>query len=269
MDGIPAHVDVDGDRGPAELWFLHGIFGAGRNWRTVARRTVEARPGWAGVLVDLRLHGGSRDFPPPHSLAACARDLERLAGQRGIGPVGILGHSFGGKVALQFLSARPAGLRQAWIVDSPPGARPPGGSAVRMLETVRRRPGPFRTRWDGVAALEDAGFSTPVPRWMATNLERREDGWRWAFDPDEMEALLEDFFRTDLWDVVEDPPKGVSLHFVKAEGSGALDGEACRRIERAGATGRVHLHRLPGGHWLNVDDPDGLVELLTRRLPRL
>lgn len=83
-----------------------------------------------------------------------------------------------------------------------------------------------------------------------------------------MEALLRDYFRIDLWSVVEDTPSAVELHVVKAQGSSVLDEVACRRIERAGArTGRVYLHRLAGGHWVNADNPDAMIALLAARLP--
>jgi hypothetical protein len=31
----------------------------------------------------------------------------------------------------------------------------------------------------------------------------------------------------------------------------------------------VALHELEGGHWLHIDNPDGLLELVADRLPRL
>ena len=83
--------------------FLHGILGSGANWRTFARRFVEAKPTWRAVLVDLRKHGASQDFPAPHTLVACADDLRAL--EKSIGRFdGVLGHSFGGKVALELVA---------------------------------------------------------------------------------------------------------------------------------------------------------------------
>lgn len=253
------------------IYFLHGIFGAGRNWASVARELARRRPEWGAVLVDLRLHGDSRGFGWPHTLGACARDVRELAA--GPGPPGglsaVLGHSFGGKVALALVRDRHPGPRQAWIVDSTPDASPPGGAAAEMLEAVRSLPGPFEDRREAIDGLEARGFGPFVAGWMATNLERGEGGLRWRFDPDEVEALLADFFRTDLWSAVEAPPEGLELRFVKAEESGVLTEEACRRIEAAGReTGRVHLHRVAGGHWLNADNPDALLDLLATHLTR-
>src|SRR4051812_24710793 len=61
-DPILAHTRVAAPGRTPERWLLvlHGIYGAGRNWGSIARRLVEARPEWGAVLVDLRMHGQSR-----------------------------------------------------------------------------------------------------------------------------------------------------------------------------------------------------------------
>ena len=263
--------EVRPEAGAPSRWMhlLHGFLGAGRNWRSTARRVADARPDWAGLLVDLRLHGGSRDAPPPHTLEACVRDLGATVEAGAPRPRALLGHSFGGKVVLAAAADRPAGLEQVWVLDATPSAGEPTGSPVEMLEVVRRRQGPFADREEAVSALGDEGFPPRVGRWMATNLEETGDGLRWALDPDALEELLEDLFRRDLWTVVEEPPEGLELHVVKAEGSDVLGEDEVRRIEAAApGTGRVHLHRLEGGHWLNISNPEGVLELLERRLPR-
>lgn len=276
MSGGPEGVELaveevaSGDRSPSGwAWFLHGIFGAGRNWRSVARRLAEARPRWAGLLVDLRLHGDSRPAAPPHTVEACARDLAVTAAGAPPRPRALLGHSFGGKVALEAARQGLEGLEQVWVLDASPSAGEPRGSAVEMLGALRRRPGPFADRGEAREALEAEGFTDRVGRWMATNLEEAGEGLRWRLDPDEMEALLYDYFRRDLWSVVEEPPAGLEVHVVKAEASDVLDEDDARRVEAAGGRhGRTRLHRLDGGHWLNVSNPEGVLEILTRRLPR-
>ena len=60
------------------LLFLHGILGSGANLRGLAQAIVQAHPYYVALLVDLRLHGRSRSFVPPHDVHACAADLERL-----------------------------------------------------------------------------------------------------------------------------------------------------------------------------------------------
>ena len=83
-----------------------------------------------------------------------------------------------------------------------------------------------------------------------------------------MEALLRDFFRTDAWPAVEGA-HGPRIHLIQATESSILTPEAVARAENAGhATGRGAVHRVEGGHWLNADNPDALVALLTEDLGR-
>lgn len=274
MSGAPVlHVEpIAGAAVPPDRWLavLPGIFGAGRNWATVARRLVRERPDWGVLLVDLRQHGRSPGFAPPHTIAAAAADLPPAFAASGVRVRGLLGHSFGGKVALELARTEGTalGLETVWLVDSPPESRAPGGSAWGVLDALRRAPGPFSRREEGVSALTALGTSEGVARWMSTNLEEGPAGWRWRVAPADMEALLLDFFRTDLWSVVELPPPGLEIHVVKAEDSSALDEAACARAAAsADRTGRVHLHRLAGGHWVNADNPDGILALLTASLP--
>ncbi len=252
------------------LYVLHGIFGAGRNWRSVVQRVVRARPEWGGVLVDLREHGRSLGFPPPHTLAAAAADVQALVAATRLPATAVLGHSFGGKVALMLGRdhARQIGLQQLWIVDSTPEAGSPRGSAWALLALMRRNPGPFARRADAVAMLEASGLTTGVAQWVSTNLEPEPSGGlRWRPDLDAMEALMRDFFRTDLWEVLEDPPDAVRIEFLKADSSDVVPDEVAARIEAIGRrNGRVELHRMAGGHWLNADNPAAVEDLLTREL---
>lgn len=249
-----------------ERWLavLHGIYGAGRNWGAVAREVVEARPEWGALLVDLRQHGESMGFGPPHTLERTAADLDGLEVPGSVRA--LLGHSFGGKVAL-LRAGKDEALDQVWVVDSTPEAREPEGSAWGMLRVLRRLPDSFEERDAAVAALESEGVARPVALWMTTNLDRRGGEYRWRIDLDEMEALLRDFFRADLWDAVESPRPGLEVHFIRATESSILGLEQAERIRSAGRrTGRVFLHDVAGGHWLNADNPDAVVELVAKRL---
>ena len=282
-------VEAPGAAPSRQMLLLHGIYGAGRNWGSIARSLVRARPEWRVVLVDLRSHGKSPRLAP-HTLDCCAADLLALEKHLRRPADAVLGHSFGGKVALLFgrhraegsrtetgglgvgadgLAHGASGLRhggapiQLWIVDSSPSAGQPGGGAWRMLGVLRRHPGPFGSRAEVVDAVASEGFSPLVANWMAINAVRTDTGLEWRIDPDEMEAYLRDYFRTDAWDVVERPPAGTSLHFIRALGSSVLDDAAARRIGAAArGAGPVVLHEMEGGHWVNTENPEALLGLL-------
>jgi pimeloyl-ACP methyl ester carboxylesterase len=252
------------------LYIVHGVFGAGRNWNAVAKRVVKQRPEWGALLIDLREHGASQGFPPPHTISASAADIGALARATGKPPAAMLGHSFGGKVTLAVVRdhAQELGLGQVWIIDSTPAASPPRGSAREMFEVVKTLPPGFDSRDAAIEALTAHGVLKPTAQWMVTNLHESGGTYRWRFRLDSIEALLQDFFATDLWDVLESPPAGVDIHLVRASESSLLSGETLARVERARDDRHVFLHTVTGGHWLNADNPDALVELLTANLPK-
>ena len=92
---------------------LHGLLGSARNWRSFSRTLASALSNsnsspleWRQVLVDLRNHGRSAEIEtlePPHDMVNAANDLANLVKARGWAwPEVVIGHSMGGKVALQF-----------------------------------------------------------------------------------------------------------------------------------------------------------------------
>jgi esterase len=267
-------VVAGGSRPERWLYMLHGIFGSGRNWASLARRVVRERPEWGILLVDLRQHGGSQDFSAPHTIDSAAADLLLLAAATDAPPTAVLGHSFGGKVALAFAMRRPPSLQQVWVIDSTPEAGEPRGSAWQMLRIIQSLPGVFASRDVLVDALTSRSVERPVAQWMATNLEGSDDGFRWRFDLDALEALLLSFFETDAWSALEPPAPGLAVHLVKAEDSSVLAGESLERADRAARQytggvdeGIVQVHRVEGGHWVNAENPDAVVDLLVRHLP--
>jgi esterase len=266
---ILSHTRVTAPDTTPERWLLvlHGIYGSGRNWGSIARQLVQERPEWGALLVDLRMHGGSQGFEPPHTLAAAAADVEALVEHLDFHAAAVLGHSFGGKVALVYAGHHAQELRQCWVVDSTLEVREPSGSAWRMIEAVRSLPPEFPSRKEAVAGIEAQGYSTPIAQWMAMNLEPVDGVYRWRLDFDGVEQMLRDYFRTDVWDWVESPPEGMEMHVVKATQSDAVDDEAAARIEAANERhGRTHLHRIEGGHWINTDNPEAVLRLLVERL---
>lgn len=266
----PQLLSQDEIRSPAGgtqmLYVLHGIFGAGRNWSSVIRRLVRSHTEWNARLIDLRQHGLSQGFAAPHTIAAAAHDIEDLAGSLGERPAAVLGHSFGGKVALQYARAHGEELKQVWVIDSTPEARTPDGSAWRMLEIIRAAPREFASRDELVQHLAGAGVAIPTAQWMATNLENRDGVYKWRFEFGAIEELLRDFFQQDMWDVLESPGD-TQIHIVKAEQSSILSPAAVARVqELSKKNGHVFFHTVAGGHWVNAENPEALLGLLTKYL---
>jgi esterase len=257
-----------GDAGAERaLVMLHGIYGRGRNWQAIARSVSAARPEYACWLVDLPHHGDSPAGAHGDSVGGLAADVTDWAHASAVTVAAILGHSYGGKVALAFADAHRDRPLQVWVIDSTPEVKTPSGSAWGMLEIIGALPARFAARDEAVRALVDRGYELGVAQWMATNLQRADDGFVWKLDFDAMRRLLMDFFATDLWQVVESPAAGHDVHVLKASESNAITASAVARLEAASG-GRVHLHHRPGGHWIHAESPQVVADLLVEHLPR-
>ncbi len=250
------------------ILMLHGIFGRGRNWSAVATALCAARPDVGAELVDLRLHGGSRGFAPPHDLDAAAGDVEALLHDAERPVVAILGHSFGGKVAMALAARNPAGVRQTWVIDASPSKNAPEGNTWKLTRLLRALPARFPSRDDAVRGIVAGGLDETTARWMATNLVSDGSDYVWGFDLDAIESLLRDYFARDLWPVIETRGRA-EIILVKATESVALsDADEARLVRAAAADAGVTLVRMKGGHWIHAEDPAGVVRLLAEKLPR-
>lgn len=252
---------------PAEMWLLHGILGSGRNWMSMARRLCE-QTGWAARLVDLRHHGDTPPVEPPDDLAAVAADLRALVERVGP-PDAVIGHSFGGKCALALVREDPELCSLAWSLDSPPGPVPADSPAraelAEVFAALRAVPQPLEERQEVVRRLQKRGLSPALAQWMTTNLRRRAEGdYVWRFNLDGAGRLIESYFEEDLWPTVRDSP--VELHLVRAARSDRWSEEECARLQ---ALDPARAHVLPeAGHWLHVDAPEALCELIAPVLAR-
>lgn len=246
--------------------FAHGILGSGGNLRGLAQRLVEREPEWAGVLVDLRGHGRSPRFGPPHTVEACARDLCALEASLPWPVKGIVGHSFGGKVALAYHGQRPD-LERLGLLDSAPFARPDrAGSEETMavIALLERAPPRFRDRAEFIAYIHGHGHSRAIADWLAMNLERTDAGFRLRTDLQLIRALLDDYFQRDLWDVLAQARARVGV-VIGGRSRVWSPGELERAREMAASRpDRLRVEVLPhAGHWVHVDDPAATVAALS------
>jgi esterase len=136
-----------------------------------------------------------------------------------------------------------------------------------VIDAIGSLPGPFVSISDFVRALESAGFTRELAQWLAGNLERRENRVRFALELEEIRGLLADYFARDLWPVVEHPPSGIRVHLVIGNQSDAFSAaDRIRAARIAAANDRVTVDVLPAGHWVHVEDPEGLLRTLLSRL---
>ncbi|MEN2281814.1 alpha/beta fold hydrolase [Algoriphagus sp. SE2] len=98
------------------LVILHGLFGSADNWFSIAR---ELEKSFTLYLVDQRNHGDS-----PHSdewsYEVMVEDLKEFLDDEGLDQVYLMGHSMGGKTAMNFAIKYPERVEKLIVADIAP-----------------------------------------------------------------------------------------------------------------------------------------------------
>ena len=165
---VELHCETLGN-GP-DLVILHGLFGSGENWRSQAKRLATQ---FTVHSMDARNHGDS-----PHtasiSYPQMAADVAATCASLGIERTHIIGHSMGGKTAMQLALQQPQLINRLIVVDIGPGQYPhhhrnviDGLTAVQQSAISSRR--------DADSLLAQHVDNAAVRAFLLKNLQRTAD----------------------------------------------------------------------------------------------
>lgn len=158
------------------LLILHGVFGSGDNWLTVTRQIAEH---FTVYLIDQRNHGRSfhsEEFSYP----VLCQDVVDFADEHNLAQFDLIGHSMGGKVAMNLAVLHPERIRKMVVVDIAPRFYSPhhqqiiAGFDAVQLDRVQSRSDAEQQ----MAAFID---EPDVRQFLLKNLYRTDDGsygWR-------------------------------------------------------------------------------------------
>jgi esterase len=235
------------------LIVLHGLFGSSDNWQPVAKK-LGAK--FEVLTLDLRNHGRS-----PHSdemsYAVMAGDVREFMAQRGFARAHVLGHSLGGKVAMEFALRHPALVAKLVVVDMAPKIYPP--SHVPLFEAMLALDlDSFRERGEIDKALAAKVPDTRTRMFLLKNVGRDEAGkFKWKLN---LPAIYQNYPK--LKEAIEsDRTFDGPVLFVKGGKSDHILPEDKARITRLFPSAQVE-ELASAGHWVHADDPEGLVSVL-------
>jgi len=237
------------------LVLLHGLFGSGRNWTSIAKQIARKR---RVAVLDLPNHGDSpwsdrMDYPV---MAEAVRVT--LNSQRICEPV-ILGHSMGGKVAMVMALMWPKEVRGMISLDIAPASyRQDFASYIQAmrridLERIRRR------------AEAEMSMETDIPEaairsFLCQNLVASADGgWRWRVNLNAIDRNLPTLVGFPTF------PSGISFHrpslFLKGGQSDYVRSDHTKSIRELFPLARLQTV-VGAGHWVHADRPGEVISVI-------
>ena len=235
------------------LVLLHGLFGSGDNWFGVVPKLAEKFHVFA---PDLRNHGHSPHHPEM-DYPLMAADVENFFSAQKIASAHVIGHSMGGKVAMQFALDFPARVKKLVVVDMAPRAyaRTHDPIFVALLALDLKS---FQTRHQIEEALAPEISSLNLRRFLLKNLSRDDRGnFVWKMN---LRGVAENYAR--LGEGLVAPHhfygptrfiRGGKSDYIRA----ADELEICQRFPGA------QIQTIPAAnHWVHADSPEDFIRLV-------
>ncbi|MEX1669537.1 alpha/beta fold hydrolase [Zhongshania guokunii] len=241
---LSLHTEVSGD-GDFPVILLHGLFGSASNLMSVARVLAAD---FKVVRMDLRNHGKS-----PHSdymdIPSMAADVLATMDQLKIAKAHFLGHSLGGKVAMQVAVTHAERVDHLIVADIAPVRYGRGHDEIitALLGMDLRA---LRSREQAGELLQKAVPELAVRQFLLKNIARDgKDAWMWRMN---LPVIAE------CYDNLRDAPNSESFDgptlFIRGGLSKYIRDE--NRVPMQRQFPQMHMHTIDGaGHWLHAEYP--------------
>ncbi len=231
---------------------MHGLFGMLDNWHNLARKFASH---YHVFLLDLRNHGQS-----PHADAInyplMADDLWEFMKEQNIPQAYILGHSMGGKVAMEFALRFPEKCLKLVVVDIAPVQYKPGHNdifkALFALDITNAEKSRKDLDEDMTPLIPEFG----VRQFLLKSLERKEEGgYAWKFNL----KAIHNHYEEILAELKDDRSYGGPTLFIRGGNSPYVQESALPQIEALFPN--YQLETIEGaGHWVHAEKPVELID---------
>jgi pimeloyl-ACP methyl ester carboxylesterase len=232
---------------------LHGLFGQSDNWFGVAPKLAEK---FHVLMPDLRNHGHSPHHPEM-DYPLMAADVEKIFAAQKIEAAHVIGHSMGGKVAMQFALDFPARVKKLVVVDMAPRAYERRHDKI-FAALLALDLAVFQTRQQIEDALASEISSLNLRRFLLKNLGRDEHGkFFWKMN---LRGVAENYSR--LGEVLVgnnsfDKP-ALFIRGGKSDYIGASDEAQILKIFSSAEIQTIAA----ANHWVHADAPEDFLRLV-------
>lgn len=234
---------------------LHGLFGTLDNWQTIGRKLAEHH---SVFLVDQRNHGRS-----PHTdeldYPLMAYDLEHFMENQWMFKATIMGHSMGGKTAMQFALLHPGMVEKLIVVDIAPKAYQ-GGHQPIFDALLNLNPEHISDRSEADARLKERIGEQSIRQFLLKNLSRKKgkDGYQWKMNLPVIHKHYPDLLKGLK---VYDAPFEGEVLFIRGGRSNYIQEEDFYTIRELFPNAQVETID-EAGHWVHAEAPEKLLKLV-------
>lgn len=177
------HTDISGQGEPLVL--IHGLFGSYENLGMIARQLVND---FTIINVDLRNHGKSA-HAATMSYPEMAQDVAETLDALGINSASVLGHSMGGKVAMQLALTAPERVTKLVLADISPVETKPRHNAI--FDALSQLPiATLSDRREAEQMLVHAIPELGLRQFLLKNLQKVDGQLQWRFN---LSALIANY----------------------------------------------------------------------------
>lgn len=236
---------------------LHGLFGMLDNWQTVAK---ELSKEFMVFSIDLRNHGKS-----PHSeawsVSLMAEDVIEFMHDNWIYEAFLLGHSMGGKVAMEVALAENDMVQKLVVVDIAPKAYEPGHE--RIFEALQAVPiESIESRSEAEEVIAKYIPELGIRQFLLKNITRNKNGqYQWKMNLASIAKHYDSIIKATPTENQYDSP----TLFLRGGNSNYVLDEDIDLINTLFTDSRIETIQ-DAGHWVHADQKDILTSSVSNFL---
>jgi len=232
---------------------LHGVFGSSDNWFSIGKSFAE---NWKVYLIDQRNHGQSfhsDEFNYP----VMANDINLFIQNESVGRPVVIGHSMGGKVAMQLAVNQPNLIKSLVVVDIAPKKYP--------VHHKQLLDGLFSIDLKNVSSRQDLELhisrfenNSAVRQLLMKNVGRdQNNNFKWKLNLNSINNNLEKL--SDALDYTN--PYYAKTLFIMGENSDYINNEDEEMIRQAFPNAKISSIQ-DAGHWVQADQPEQFIKVV-------